>query len=510
MKRLKKLLFSRVFVVGVFIAIQLALILIAVIGFSKYFLYYYLVTYLLGLAYILRIIHDDRNMAYKLAWIVVILLFPPFGVSVYEIFCGNHLSERVLEKMRFMSAVTKSALGNGEVTEALKTENPEAWRQSAYIANTTLCPPYRNCETEYYKNGESMLPLLLAELEKAERYIFLEYFIVEDGKMWGEIHAILKRKAAEGIDVRLIYDDIGCIMTLPRDFCSRMERDGIKCKVFHRFVPILSSRQNNRDHRKICVIDGKTAFTGGINIADEYINHVEVYGYWKDNAVRLRGEGAWSFTVMFLTMWDYLCRTAPDQRGDYSMYKPDFGQKENADGSVVQPYTDNPFDDEAVGENIYLNILSTAKEYVWITTPYLIIDEQMEKTLCTAAKSGIDVRIITPGIPDKKIIKETTESFYQNLISNGVKIYEYTPGFLHAKTFLSDDKYATVGSVNLDYRSLYLHFECGVWMYGAGCISDIKKDFEEMFEVSALAEIKKNSLARRLFRGVLELLAPLL
>ena len=300
-------------------------------------------------------------------------------------------------------------------------------------------------------------------------------------------------------------------MTLNRKFAGKLEKEGIRCRVFHRFVPVLNARQNNRDHRKICVIDGKTAFTGGINLADEYINRVERFGYWKDNAVMVRGKAAWSFTVMFLTMWDYLCGTAPEKRGDYSVYAPNLeqGQSRKTSG-IVQPYTDSPLDDEAVGENIYLGILAAAQEYVWITTPYLIIDERMEQALCTAVRSGIDVRIITPGIPDKKVISETTKSFYPNLLAHGVKIYEYTPGFIHAKTFLCDDRFATVGSVNLDYRSLYLHFECGVWMSGTACIADIKADFEEMFRVSRVAEEEKNSLVRRLFRAVLELLAPLL
>jgi len=511
LKKVKKLLFSRVFIVGLLIALQLCIVLLAVLEFTKYFVYYYLVTYILGIVYMLRIISHGMNMAYKLAWIVVILLFPPFGVALYEIFCGNSLSEKTLQKMRFMSAVTKDSLGSTSLLDEMREKDLEAWRQAEYIANTTLCPPCRSCEAEYFPTGDDMFAPFLEELEKAEKYIFLEYFIIEKGKMWDSIHGILKRKADEGVDVRMIYDDIGCIMRLPRNFAAEMEREGIKCRVFHRFVPVLSARQNNRDHRKICVIDGKTAFTGGINIADEYINVNSPFGHWKDNAVRIKGEGAWSFVVMFLTMWDYLSGTSPEKRGDYGKFKPDLLSVELCpQNAVVQPYTDSPLDDEAVGENVYLNMLASAKEYVWITTPYLIIDEQMKKALCTAAKSGIDVRIITPGIPDKRIIKETTESFYPALLSGGVKIYEYTPGFLHAKTFLCDGKYASVGSVNLDYRSLYLHFECGVWMCGTECIGDIKRDFEEMFAVSSAAAEKKNSPVRRLFRGVLELLAPLL
>jgi cardiolipin synthase len=354
-----------------------------------------------------------------------------------------------------------------------------------------------------------MIDTLIEKLETAKKYIFLEYFIIEDGEMWGRIHAVLKRKVAEGVDVRVIYDDIGCILTVDRNFAARLEAEGIKCRVFHRFVPVLSSRQNNRDHRKICVVDGICAFTGGINIADEYINKVERFGYWKDNAVMLEGEAVWSFTVMFLGMWDYLI--GKKKVGDYLEYKPDYAVcAHEADLGYVQPYTDSPLDDEALGENIYLGMIEAAQNYVWITTPYLIIDEQMTEALCRAVKSGVDVRIVTPGIPDKKLVNETTKSYYPILIENGVKIYEYKPGFIHAKTFLCDDRLATVGSVNLDYRSLYLHFECGVWLYNAECIADIKKDFFEIFDVSEQIRKSKNSLFRQLFRGVLELIAPLL
>ncbi len=511
LKRLKKLAFSRVFIVGALIALQFLLILIAAIEFTTYFVLYYSISLILAAIYVLRVIHKNQNMAYKLAWVVVILLFPAFGVTVYEIFCGNRISERALRKMRFMSDVTDEALREEKTLESKELENAYTRKQVEYIKNATLCPPYANTQTTYYPSGEEMFEPFLTDLEKAQKYIFLEYFIIEKGKMWNSIHEILKRKVKEGVDVRVIYDDVGSIMTLKRNFSKRLEEDGIKCRVFHRFAPVLSARQNNRDHRKICVVDGIIAYTGGINLADEYINHVERFGYWKDNAVRVYGDAAWSFTVMFLTMWDYLSMTEPDKRGDYSLYKPKrVAVKEGSDSGIVQPYTDSPFDNEAVGESVYLGMLAAAKEYVWITTPYLIIDEQMEKALCMAVKSGIDVRIVTPGIPDKKIVNETTKSFYPNLIANGVKIYEYTPGFIHAKTFLCDGKYATVGSVNLDYRSLYLHFECGLWMCDTSCIHDIKQDFEELFRLSRPAEIQKNSLARRLFRGILELIAPLL
>ncbi len=511
MKKLKKLIFSRVFVVGVLILMQLLMILSMTIEFTKYFIVYYAVMFVLAFVFVLKIINTNQNMAYKLAWIVVVFTFPAFGVALYMIFSGNRLSNRSIKKMRFMEGISSAVLGKGEnVVAELAEDDKNAEKQAKYIRNVAKYPPYRNGRLDYFKTGEEAFVVMLEELEKAEKYIFIEYFIISEGEMWNRIHDILKKKVRDGVDVRIIYDDIGCIMTLKRDFAAQLEAEGIKCRVFHRFVPVLSSRQNNRDHRKICVIDGKVAFTGGINIADEYINTIVKYGYWKDNAIMTDGEAAWSFTVMFLSMWEYLCHTPPSEAGNYDKFKPDNLSAVQDNDGFIQPYSDDPLDFNPVGENVYLGMISAAHDYIWITTPYLIIDEQMEQTLITAVKSGVDVRIVTPGIPDKKIVNETTKSYYPNLIRNGVKIYEYQPGFIHAKTFLCDDKYATVGSINLDYRSLYLHFECGVWMYKTSCIKDIKDDFIGIFAESKEAEETECGFNRQMFRGVMELLAPLL
>ena len=511
MKKLKKLIFSRVFVVGVLILMQLLMILSMTIEFTKYFIVYYAVMFVLAFVFVLKIINTNQNMAYKLAWIVVVFIFPAFGVALYMIFSGNRLSNRSIKKMRFMEGISSAVLGKGEnVVAELAEDDKNAEKQAKYIRNVAKYPPYRNGRLDYFKTGEEAFVVMLEELEKAEKYIFIEYFIISEGKMWNKIHDILKKKVRDGVDVRVIYDDIGCIMTLKRDFAAQLEAEGIKCRVFHRFVPVLSSRQNNRDHRKICVIDGKVAFTGGINIADEYINTIVKYGYWKDNAIVTDGEAAWSFTVMFLSMWEYLCHTPPSEAGNYDKFKPDNLSAVRDNDGFIQPYSDDPLDFDPVGENVYLGMISAAHDYIWITTPYLIIDEQMEQTLITAVKSGVDVKIVTPGIPDKKIVNETTKSYYPNLIRNGVKIYEYQPGFIHAKTFLCDDKYATVGSINLDYRSLYLHFECGVWMYKTSCIKDIKDDFIGIFAESKEAEETECGFIRQMFRGVMELLAPLL
>ena len=506
--KLKKLIFSRFFVVAILILVQFLILFVTSVQFSRYFVYYYLFAVAVSLVVVLRVVSSKRNMAYKLAWSVIILVFPAFGAAIYLIFCGNRLSRRALSKMRFMEELTQRELhADGMQFTSDECADSASLRQMRYIESASGCPPCENADTRYFSSGEALFPVLCEELRKAEKYIFLEYFIISGGEMWDRIHAILLDKVRSGVDVRLIYDDIGCIMSLKRNFAKTLENEGIKCRVFHRFIPLLSSRQNNRDHRKICVIDGTCAFTGGINLADEYINRIERFGYWKDNAILVRGPAAWSFSVMFLTMWDYL--NGEQDSAGYAAFRPAEQNIATTHG-IVQPYADNPLDNEPVGENVYLGMLAAAEKYVWITTPYLIIDEQMERALCRAVKSGIDVRIVTPGIPDKRIVKETTKAFYPELIRNGVKIYEYYPGFIHAKTFLCDDRYAAVGSVNLDYRSLYLHFECGVWMTDVPCMTDMKADFEDIFAHAHIVEEEKPGFLRLIFRGVLELIAPLL
>lgn len=512
-KKILRVLFSRVAVVSVLILIQLQIVLTSAIRFTEYFVYYYLFATVLSVILTLRIVSRKDAAEYKIAWMATVLLIPVFGGMLYLIFSGNKLSRRKKKKMARISASMKNTLAvDAEVCEALFGEDENAAFQSRYIRSGAFSPPFVHTETTYFPLGEAFLSAFLEELEKAEKYIYLEYFIIEEGQMWNSILAVLERKAAQGLDVRVIYDDMGTIMLLSGDYAEKLRRKGIRCHVFNRFVPVLSGHLNNRNHRKIGIVDGNVAFTGGINLADEYINAKERFGHWKDNAVMLKGDAAWSMTVMFLTMWDYLEETGGASTS-YEHYRPaDFGSHRPQATGVVQPYTDSPLDNEPVGETIYLNMIHRASRYVYITTPYLIIDSLMENALCTAAKCGIDVRIITPGIGDKKIVHETTKSYYENLIRNGVKIYEYTPGFIHAKTFVCDDEYATVGTVNLDFRSLYLHFECGVWMYRCSVIADIKRDFEETMKKSALIRLEDchPNLMRRLFRAIMALISPMM
>lgn len=509
MKKLVSLLFHRMVIVAFFLVVQLVVFLVMILQFNSYFIYFYWVCIGLSVAVVLWIVGNQSNPAYKIAWIIPILLFPVFGGLVYLMFGGNRLSRRTRRKMQVMERRMISALHQDCKAELVRRQMGEdAANQALYLERMAHCPAYGNTRTEYYPLGELCFTRMLQELRRAERYIFLEYFIIEEGKMWDSLLEILAEKAKAGVDVRVIYDDIGSMFTLPRDYDQQLEEMEIKCSVFNRFVPVLSTRLNNRDHRKMCIIDGKVGFTGGINLADEYINQVERYGHWKDSAILLQGDAVWSMAVMFLIMWDYI-RGVED---DFQKYRPATSDEQGNVG-FVQPYTDNPLDGEAVGETVYLNLINKAQRYVYITTPYLIIDDTMKTALCTAAKSGVDVRIMTPHIPDKAIIFEVTRANYEFLLKAGVKIYEYTPGFLHAKSFAVDDRYGTVGSINLDYRSLFLHFENGVWLCGNPAVLEIKRDFLstlDQCQAITLEAWSQQSLGRRALRACLRIFAPLL
>ena len=349
---------------------------------------------------------------------------------------------------------------------------------------------------------------MIIQLEKAEHFIFMEYFIITEGKMWGEILDILAKKVQEGVDVRVLYDGTCELSTLPHDYPKRMEKLGIKCKMFAPIKPFVSTHYNYRDHRKILSIDGKVAFNGGVNLADEYINEYVKYGHWKDTAVMVEGEAARSFTRMFLHMWNL-----DEKNVEFNPYLDvDITPCNEAKGFVM-PYGDNPLDNDKVGEMVYIDILNRAQKYVYIMTPYLILDSDLENTLKYTAKRGVDVRIILPGIPDKFIPFSLALTHYKSLIEAGVKIYEYTPGFVHAKVFVSDDREGVVGTINLDYRSLYHHFECATYMYETDCIPDLKKDFLETQDKCRCMTVelaKKEPFKRRILGFLAKVAAPLM
>lgn len=458
----------------------------------------------------LYIISKREKDAFKLTWVFLIMLFPLFGGLFYLLLKLRDMPRRGQKRAEDVSRQTRPLylLPGDQLTELCK-ELPEHSHQLRYLQRYAGFPAYTQTETTYFPSGETKFEAMLAELQKAKHYIFLEYFIIEEGKMWDSVLEVLTEKAAQGVEVRLMYDDIGCLLRLPMDYPAMLQKRGIQCVKFNPFRPFFSSIQNNRDHRKIMVVDGVTAITGGVNLADEYINEIERFGHWKDAALLLRGEGAWSFTLMYLEMWAFV--TGKEE--NYAAYYPwKQGKCPVQAQGVVQPYGDTPLDMENVGEHVYRQLLENARDYVYITTPYLILDSGMLSALSLAAKSGVDVRIITPHKWDKRLVHMTTRTYYRQLMDAGVRIYEYTPGFIHAKTFVADGRLATVGTTNLDYRSLYLHFECGVLMYDTPAVREVKRDFLRTLALcrEMHPEDCRENVVSRLFHEILHVFAPLM
>ncbi len=458
---------------------------------------------------VLYLLSSSIDPTAKITWLVIVVLLPVFGALLY-IYVQSDLGHRVLkERLHQLNDLSKGKITQSEDTyQALKADRPGVAALSRYINKGGCCPVYENTQVTYFPSGEAKFEEMLRQLEQAKDFIFLEYFIVDEGLMWGRVLEILARKAAEGVDVRMMYDGTCEFSTLPHNYPQQLHELGIQCKMFAPISPFVSTHYNYRDHRKILVIDGHTAFNGGINLADEYINHIERFGHWKDTAVMLKGDAVRSFTMMFLQMW------AVDEKNpefEPFLSAPTIPQKQ-AKGFVI-PYGDCPLDDDKVGERVYMDILNRAQKYVHIMTPYLILDGEMETALKFAAERGVDVRLILPGIPDKHVPYALAITHYASLLASGVKIYEYTPGFVHAKVFVSDDCEAVVGTINLDYRSLYHHFECATYMYGVDCIGKIEEDFQQTQQKCRKVRkepITKYNWKRKLVGFVMKPIAPLL
>lgn len=511
LSKIGKVLFHRLGIVGVLIVAQIALYAagLVVLRDSPYYKTVEWLFITLSVLAAMWIVGDKSNPGYKIGWIIIVLGLMPFGSLAYLLLGGNHLSGFNQKRLRSMERKIRKNLsaecGRSAVLGELLGE--DAACMARYLEQTVSCPVYGNTRTKYYPLGDVCYDDILSALRGAQRYIFIEYFIIEEGKLWNSILDILKEKAAQGVKVRVIYDDIGSISTLPSDYPARLEKLGIHCQVFGRLMPVVSLRQNNRDHRKYMIIDGRVAFTGGINMADEYINVKPRFGHWKDSAIRLEGDAVWSMTVSFLSMWDFT--HASEEH--FTPFRP--SPAPGGAAGYVQPYHDCPWDREPVGQSVYLNLIYRAKDYIYITTPYLVIDYSLTMALTTAAKSGVDVRIITPHIPDKKSVFELTRSHYQELLEAGVKVFEYEPGFIHSKNFVVDGRFATVGTVNLDYRSMFLHFENGVLLYDTPSVADIRADFLDTQKKSlsvTLEDCLSISLPHKLLRDLLQLFAPLL
>ena len=453
-----------------------------------------------GLIAVLYLINRNERPSMKLNWILLILVVPVVGVPMYLMY-GEGRPTRKMNK-KILTAKAENAKQIEEICG--KTEEFEAQTRAdalgRYLSVYAGYPVYRDGEVEYYDCGEKMFPAMKAELQKAEKFILVEYFIIAHGKMWNEILKILLEKAEQGVKIRIIYDDFGCMMTLPPDYDKYLEslHENIKCMTFNDVVPLFAVRMNNRDHRKILVIDGKTAFTGGINLADEYIGEKKRFGYWKDTGIKVTGAPVRSFTEMFFYIWNAF-RADKEELKEYILPVAGDTQK---DGRLIQPYDDSPFDRISVGETVYVDIINRASRYVYIFTPYLVLDDSMRTALCRAAMRGVDVRIVTPGIPDKKTVYRLTRANYGILMRAGVKIYEYTPGFIHAKSMVCDDECAVVGTINLDYRSLYFHFENAVYFSGCTAVDAVKQDCEATFAVSKLCT--KENTKRGLFGRVVD------
>lgn len=495
---------KRCLIVGIGVIIQLGFPIIVRLFFHEHSMIINIIYKILSILIVLKILKDSVRLSNDLPWIILILLFPIFGTIVLITIGRNVTKSKLLRNVYYTENKYNKYLKQDEKTkEEIEKEDMENLQ---YIINRTAYPITKNNQVTYYEFGEKFYPALLKELKKAEKFIFMEYFIIDEGVMWNSILEILKEKANSGVDVRIIYDDAGNVAMLAASYPKELAKFNIKCIPFNKLSPVRGVFMNNRDHRKMTIIDGKVAFSGGLNLRDEYININSKLGIWKDNGIKIVGDAIWNLTIMFLTMWNANLK----EDDDLEKFKYDFKNEIPEDGYVV-PYGVSPLHKDLIGEDIYINMITSAKKYLYIMTPYLIIDTDVVNALIRTAKRGVDVRIIVPGIPDKKIVYTQTTSFFKLLHDNGVKIYKYQVGFVHAKVFLSDDTKAIVGTINLDYRSLYLHFENGIYLEKNKEIDKIKKDFIETFEQceKLTDNAVKTNIFKSIWQSILRLFAPL-
>lgn len=508
MKKIIKFLSGRLAINCFFILLQIVLLCVGLVTFTTNFIYFYFVFVVISFIFVVIIINDNINPSYKIAWIVPILILPIFGAPLYMIFGKKKMSNKLVNKLVGTFKQTHEILDdNQEIKEEVKNTDLSVYKQMMYVNNTSFSPVFKNTQTQFLPTGEDFYVNLLAELEKAEKFIFLEYFIIDKGKMWNSVLDILKRKALAGVEVRLMYDDLGTINLLEKNYSEYLKSFNIKTHIFNPLHPSLNTFMNYRDHRKITVIDGKVGFTGGINLADEYINEKERFGHWKDSSIMLKGDAVSRLTVLFLQLWYYLDNNSKEEYLDF-MCKESF----ESDG-YVQPFGDSPLSGHLTGELAYMNMINNAKKYVYITTPYLILDNEMITALSLASESGIDIRIMTPFVPDKQYVHAVTRANYPQLLKAGIKIYEYTPGFIHAKTIVCDDELSVVGTTNFDFRSFYLHFENGVLMYKSKCVLQVKEEYIRLMGQSqeiTLETYKKFPLRKRLMGKIFKLFSPMI
>lgn len=502
-----RVVFSRAGIITLLVIVQMGFLIALGLRFSEFLPHVFGSSVIISFTMGLVMINSKMEPSSIIMWLMIMILMPVFGVLLFW-YTRSEVGHRALKAVlnRILDLTEYEIVQDEQVLNCLDVESAETASLSRYIMKCGSFPVYRNTETMYFDSGEAKFEALLKELKKAEKFIFLEYFIVDEGIMWGKILEVLASKVKQGVEVKVLIDGSCEFTTLPHDYPVLLKKLGIECRMFAPVTPFVSTHYNYRDHRKIAVIDNSVAFTGGVNLADEYINQIERYGHWKDCAIMLKGKAAESFSLMFLQMW-----MIEDNTLDIRRYLMPV-QGKNAQGYVI-PYADNPLDDEKVGHKVYMDILNRANRYVHIMTPYLILDHEMENAIKFAAQRGVEVVLIVPGIPDKKTPYALLKSHYPSLLESGVQIYEYTPGFVHAKAFVSDDVKAVVGTINLDYRSLVHHFECAVYLYKTSCIQDIEMDFQKTLSKCRKVDesvLKQIHWTTKLMGFVLKVLAPLM
>lgn len=506
---------TRLILIALFVLIQTGWMIFLMMKLNTYSTAITLGLTFFAVVIALKIFGTHVNSAQRMPWLIVITAVPFFGICIYLLFGRSIVTKGM--RIRFNS-IEKDIIGNKlnqdtTIIDEISSKDKGIANQCRYISDIAGYPVYKNTDVWYYPEADVSFEAQLEELGKAEKFIFMEYHAIEDAISFERLKKVLIDKAESGVEVRIFYDDLGSIFFLNKEFIKQMREQGIQCRVFNPLKVVVNMFMNNRDHRKITVIDGKVGFTGGYNLADEYFNITHPYGYWKDTGIKLKGDAVRNLTASFLTMWNAIDNT--DSQQDYDRYldATDATYKAASKACYVQPYSDNPLDQDRIGEDVYLNILKNAKDYVYIMTPYLIITDEMERELTLAVKRGVDVRLVTPGIPDKKLVYKITRSYYEPLCSAGVRIYEYTPGFCHAKQWVCDDEISVVGTINMDFRSLYLHFENAVFTYSKEFAASVKADMIKDFEVSqeVTADYAKDVIKPlKLSTCILRMISPLL
>ena len=506
---IKTVIYGRTAMTLVGFLAQLGLFWVGYVVLRSYSFWFYGLFVIISAAAILYIYNTNGNPDMKLSWMFPIAIFPVFGAIFYMTILSQPGLKVMHNKLRKLAGYTRDNItSDGRSRDRLREENPQMGQLAQYLLSCDNSPVYENTQVQYFPLGDGQFPDMAEELKKAEKYIFMEFFIVSEGRMWDVILDILKEKAKQGVEIRFMYDGTCALWYLPSHYPQVLKEEGIQCKMFSPVKPIFSPHFNNRDHRKVVVVDGKVAYTGGINLADEYINEKVRFGHWKDVGLKLTGDAVERFTYMFLEMWN----VSEKEEDTYERYMRPEGFTAESDGYVI-PYSVSPLGPERVGERVYLDIINTAHTYVHIMTPYLIPDYEMITALTYAAKRGVEVIIIMPHIPDKKYAFVLAKTYYNQLLEAGVKICEYEPGFVHAKVFVSDDAKAVVGTVNLDYRSLYHHFECGVVLYRNSQVAAVERDFQKTLEKClgmSIEDYKRMKLTDRMLGRIMRIIAPMM